>query len=77
MWLSFTKWSSRNSEGRENKLEKIYQFINPLRACILNMMCKSACCPLPQKGCNGIRSMINKGIILEEFIWEWPNKLRL
>lgn len=35
MWLSFTEWSSRNSEGRENKIEKnisVYKSITRLHS---------------------------------------------
>lgn len=57
-------------KGKEIKLGKqLHQFIKALHRSVLNTRCKSACRPLPQRGCSGIKKMTNKGITLEKFTW--------
>lgn len=54
-------------KGKEIKLGKqMHQFLDALHLSVLNTTCKSASCPLPQKGCSRLQKVINKGITLEK-----------
>lgn len=55
-------------EGKEIKPGKqLHRFLDALHPPVLNTTCKSASCPLPQKGCSRLKKVINKGITLEKF----------